>query len=330
MSEKEKIKQVVAIDILENRLLQIDRKLLPILLKDRTTNNNILWATDGYIQYGKNYNPDQQIMIEQITGNNGTILRPRVAKSKEEQENRIRDKAEVFTPSWVCNDQNNLVDAQWFGHKETFNKSYGTWWKVRYRKIAFPKHLKKTWQDYVLANRIEITCGEAPYLVSRYDSVSGKALTIKKRIGILDRKLRIITENVSTSEDWIEWAIKAVKSIYGFDWQGDNVLLARENVLLDIIETYYSVYQKEIEKEILLQFAEIISWNIWQMDGIKYVIPNSCHEVTSYDLTGYTLKETCLGCKSNDATNHNGTYCRIMDWKENISIRFVDLLKEVE
>ena len=28
----------------------------------------------------------------------------------------IRGKAEVFTPSWVCNCQNNLVDDAWFGY----------------------------------------------------------------------------------------------------------------------------------------------------------------------------------------------------------------------
>lgn len=29
--------------------------------------------------------------------------------------------AEVFTPSWVCNKQNNLVDEKWFGYANPFN-----------------------------------------------------------------------------------------------------------------------------------------------------------------------------------------------------------------
>ena len=38
------------------------------------------------------------------------IIRPRAVKSKEEQTQRAKDKAEVFTPAWICNAQNNLID----------------------------------------------------------------------------------------------------------------------------------------------------------------------------------------------------------------------------
>jgi hypothetical protein len=37
-----------SIDIKENDLLKIDLELLAILLKDKTTGNNIIWATDNY------------------------------------------------------------------------------------------------------------------------------------------------------------------------------------------------------------------------------------------------------------------------------------------
>ena len=40
------------IDIKENDLLKIDRSLLEILLKDKTTGKNIIWATDNYSKYG--------------------------------------------------------------------------------------------------------------------------------------------------------------------------------------------------------------------------------------------------------------------------------------
>ena len=30
--------------------------------------------------------------------------------------------AEVFTPSWICNAQNNLIDNAWFERKDVFNK----------------------------------------------------------------------------------------------------------------------------------------------------------------------------------------------------------------
>ena len=95
-------------------------------------------------------------------------------KALEHQTNRTRDKAEVFTPSWICNAQNNLVDEQWFGRKDVFNIQKEMSWKATADKIAFPDDRQHTWQKYVDAQRLEISCGEAPYLVSRYDIVTGK------------------------------------------------------------------------------------------------------------------------------------------------------------
>lgn len=87
------------------------------------------------------------------------------------------------------------------------------------------------WTDYVLSTRLEISCGEAPYLVSRYDTITGQPINIIDRIGILDRKIRVINENTYTENDWMYWVLKAYQSIYGFELQGDNLLLARENLL---------------------------------------------------------------------------------------------------
>ena len=99
------------VDIKENILFELDKELLNILLKDRTSNNNLLWATDEYNYLGENYSVNEQITIELITGINGEVIKPRVEKTKQEQAVRIRQKAEVFTPSWVCNAQNNLIDT---------------------------------------------------------------------------------------------------------------------------------------------------------------------------------------------------------------------------
>jgi hypothetical protein len=98
---------------------------------------------------------------------------PRVHKDKILQLSRSKEMAEVFTPSWICNAQNNLVDNSWFGKRCIFNKEIllknGTKsWETTKEKIVFPKG--KTWQDYVRDTRLEISCGEAPYLVSRYDT----------------------------------------------------------------------------------------------------------------------------------------------------------------
>ena len=107
------------IDIKENSILKLDSMLLEILLADKTTGKNILWCTDNYESLGSSYQCNAQIYPELITGLNGNVIRPRVAKTLEEQTIRARDKAEVFTPSWICNAQNNLVDETWFGRKKS-------------------------------------------------------------------------------------------------------------------------------------------------------------------------------------------------------------------
>ena len=106
-----------SIDIKENDLLKIDPELLAILLKDKTTGNNIIWATDNYSKYGFSYSAEKEIKIELITSRHGGIIKPRIEKSKTEQQQRVRQKAEVFTPSWICNMQNNKVDEEWFGRR---------------------------------------------------------------------------------------------------------------------------------------------------------------------------------------------------------------------
>src|SRR5659263_230813 len=97
------------VDIKENDVLRYDSQLLTILLKDNSTKQNIIWATDNYVSTGSKCAANEQITTPLITGKNGNIIKPRVEKNKKEQIARIRDKAEVFTPSWICNKQNNLI-----------------------------------------------------------------------------------------------------------------------------------------------------------------------------------------------------------------------------
>ena len=311
-------------DIKEGHLSGLDKQLLSIMIVDKTTERNIRWATDHYSEYGKGYQQADPIAIRLITGQNENVIRPRVIKGVQEQKLRSREKAEVFTPSWVCNVQNNLIDRSWFGREDVFNKETSNGWITNKEKVLF-EH--KSWEEYVLQFRLEIACGEAPYLTSRYDTVTGQYIEVKDRIGLLDRKLRIIRENSETEDDWLRWAKKAVQSVYGYEWQGDSVLLARENILYAVIEAYEDCFLKELSIESKIIFAKVIAWNIWQMDGIKMVIPNSCHENTIHNIMGDPVFTECLGCQKSDIFEHNGIYSRVMDWDIHKTLRFVDLLK---
>ena len=330
------------IDILEEELVKnFGMNVLNELLREHAYDrepkelrkkHHIYWATDNYKDNGLGFHFFDEIKIESITGKYKTLVQPRAAKSKDEQLKRTREKAEVFTPSWICNAQNNLVDEAWFGRKNVFNIEINDLnchdWIPTEGKITFPSD--KTWQQYVLDHRLEMACGEAPYLVSRYDTTTGKQiLDLRKRIGIFDRKLRVVSENTTTLKEWIRWAIAAVKSTYGFEWQGDNLLLARESLLFSFID-YYKQFVLEHKfksqmpsKKIIKLAAKIISWNIFQMDGIKMVLPQSCHNEI---IKGKRIKNLfedieikdkiipCFGCKKNDVQSHNGIYQLVADW----------------
>ena len=172
------------IDISENELFKQSEEVFALLLKDHTTQKNIFWATDSYAAKGEGYTYFEAITAEHITGENGNVIRPRAIKSKEEQTERTKGMAEVFTPSWVCNAQNNLVDEAWFGRKDVFNveDTDKHTWKSVTTPINFPEG--KTWKDYVRATRIELSCGEAPYLASRYDTTTGAFIPLEQRIGM--------------------------------------------------------------------------------------------------------------------------------------------------
>jgi hypothetical protein len=330
------------IDILENEIIQKYPGVLELLLIDQTTKKNIFWATENYQHLGNAYHFNSNILPENITGGNGNIIMPRVKKHKTLQVARSKEMAEVFTPSWVCNAQNNLIDKAWFQSENIFNteiqSSESKTWKVNQSKIIYPKG--KVWKDYVKDIRLEMACGEAPYIVSRYDSTSGEFIPIDKRIGLLDRKLRVINENVEDSGEWLEAAQTAYKSIYGYEWQGDSLLLARESLLITFIENYQHKFNKSPFLKSIKSIASIISWNIWQMDGIKGVIPNSCKTETNEieDLFGSItfISIECEGCKTGNIKKHNGKYTVIRDWNQQdlqsrknkkSEIKFIDLIK---
>ena len=329
-----------ASDILEDDILYGWPDVLQTLLKDHTTKHNIIWATDMYVKdYGEAYSFFNEITVEQITGPLGKVIRPRADKSKEEQTLRVKDKAEVFTPAWVCNAQNNLIDEAWFGRTEgLFNRpdpDNPQKWINNEEKILFPEG--KTWKDYVADTRLEITCGEAPYLANRYDAVTGEYnANVKCRIGLLDRKLRIVSENAKDSKEWLAWGKKALQATYGFEWQGDNLLLAREALFFTFVEHYIERFGEQkfnrIKKTIMPGVAYIISWNIWQMDGLKMVVPNSCDNVFETNLFGETTKRSCHACEKGVFYGHIGTPCIIRNWrkpKEQQKIQFSSLITNI-
>ena len=304
------------IDILENRVLKETPGLLEVLLKDHTTQQNIFWATDSYAELGDGFRWHDSITVAAITGEYGDVIMPRVMKTRDEQQRRVKQMAEVFTPAWLVNKMNNAADEVWFGRQNVFNVPTEEGWSPTEEPVMMPTG--KSWHDYVLATRLEITCGEAPFLTSRYDMISGVSIAIKTRMGMLDRKLRIVNEHC-TGDEWTRWALLALGSVYGFEWQGDNLLLARESLLASFSESYEQQFGHKADRAMLMLAAEIIAWNVWQMDGLKGVVPASCRETRIMETdffgeTKVTSVSPCPGCEHDDITLHNGMRCCLRRW----------------
>ena len=193
--------------------------LLDKLLLDKATGKRIMWATDAYTALGSRYGRNDEITPELITGPNASVIKTRARKEMEQQSSRTRQHGEVSTPLWVCRKMCGYADEMWDS--------------------------KARWQKYVDARVLEITCGEAPFLVSRYDVETGEAIPVPDRVGLLNRKLRAVNENTQAEEDWLKWAFRAFHATYGYEFQGDNLLIARVNLLMTFEEYLWERWRRK-------------------------------------------------------------------------------------
>lgn len=269
--------------------------LLDKLLLDKTTGKRIMWATDAYTALGPRYGRNEEITPELITGPNASVIKTRARKEMEQQSSRTRQHGEVSTPLWVCERMCDYADEMW--------------------------NSKARWQKYVDARVLEITCGEAPFLVSRYDVESGEAIPIPERIGLLDRKLQAVNENTRTEEDWLKWVFRAFHATYGYEFQGDNLLIARVNLLMTFEEYLWERWRR---KPIFSEYGKLITmivWNVWQMDGLHGTIPYSTAEE---EFRQFSLFEFLDGMSEPDKENKQPR-CRVYNWLGGGSVEYSDL-----
>ncbi|MDW8750479.1 Eco57I restriction-modification methylase domain-containing protein [Streptococcus suis] len=277
---------MTTIDISEESLARESSGLLRTLLKDRTTNKSIVWATHSYELLGKGFGVYDRITPSKVTGPYAKLIQPRSEKSKYEQKDRTKVRAEVFTPTWLVKQQIDAVDHD-------------------FQDLDLEAYLNLKW--------LEITCGEAPYMVSRYDTVTGQALDLEERVGFLDRKLHRLSQQVHEEEAWFQGAVTAYQNAYGYEYQGDSLLLARENLLASFIDYYQAKFDREPSPSQKQTIAQIISYNVLQMDGLTYTSPYSqqAKEAVQLSLFEEIAEQTSQPQKA-----------QIKDWKTNELIDF--------
>lgn len=292
---------------IQEELLQLHALgLLDPLLADKTTGSHLIWATDAHADRGPSYRRDWEIEAADITGINADVIKTRARKALEQQSARTKQHAEVFTPRHICERMLSEADASYFGALDPF---------LSRDKIPFTD--AKAWQSYVDARRLEITCGEAPYLTERYDVTSGEAIPLSERLGILDRKFRVVGENTDGEEEWLNWAFRALEATYGYEFQGDNVLLARLNLLMSFAEAYGRRFGKKPDIKSYRHAETIIVWNLWQMDGLSGTIPY-CKATEEY--RQFSLFDT-----EEESVASEQPHCRIRDWRRDRSFTYSSL-----
>ena len=283
----------MTIDISEEKLAMESADLLKILLKDRTTKKSIVWATHSYELLGKGFAPSDRITPSRVTGNYANLIQPRSEKSKYEQKDRTKIRAEVFTPNWLVAKQNGYVESE-------------------LGSLSLEEYVDLRW--------LEITCGEAPYMVTRYDTVTGKEIPLSERVGFVDRKLQRISREVSDEAAFYELIKEAYRASYGYEYQGDSLLLARENLLATFEDYYLAKTGNKPTLEQKKEIATIISYNVFQMDGLKKISPYSATQKQSQQLS--------LFSDEMEVEQAEESKTQIKDWKKNKMIGFERLSSE--
>ena len=277
--------QLLTVDISEEGIANDSGTLLTILLKDRTTNKNIVWASPSYEGMGKPFCADQPIKKNLIIGPYDSIIQPRVEKDKRNQAIRTRKRGEVFTPPWLVDKQVSILLDE-------------------IGDISFESFIALRW--------LELACGEGPYIVTRYDSITGDIIPVEKRVGFLDRKLQRIAAEVTTEQDFIKWSKIAYESSYGYELQGDSLLLARENLLLSFCEHYDYKFGKLPTLKVIKQIATIISYNIFQMNGLTKQTPYSDDTKGNIQLN--------LFDEVNDQGQKGDRFTLVKDWENKVLV----------
>lgn len=115
---------------------------------------------------------------------------------------------------------------------------------------------------------------------------------------------------------------RAFEACYGYDYQGDNVLIARINLLLTFIEYHFERWQKPPGKKTVRTIAHKIAWNIWQADGLTDLTPAGKPQEEPLQFSFFeTVNEA-----EEEKTGRRPVPCIVYDWRK----KSRHMLKEIK
>lgn len=213
--------------------------LLPALLEDKSSGRNIIWATDSYAALGQGF-----LRLDEITADLPHCFLPKLERLRRQAgEERTRRHGEVFTPPAICRKMCDYARAE----------------------------LPKDWRAFVGSLILEPACGHAPFLCTWESRENG--LPLPRRPGLLDRKLRLVSEYAASRAEWLQLAFLAYESSYAYEFQGDNLLVARIRLLRRFEEEHLARWRELPGRAEYARLLEILAWNVWQMDGLTGTTP---------------------------------------------------------
>lgn len=82
-------------------------------------------------------------------------------------------------------------------------------------------------------------------------------------------------------------------------------------------------WNRQPNRSELLKIANIISWNIWQMDGLKGTIPMGVLKEEYHQMSLFEPVE-----EIEEKENESEVLCSIYDWRKGKSVLYIELGKE--
>ena len=266
--------------------------LLDKLLLDKTTGKRIMWATDAYTALGSRYGRNEEITPELITGPNASVIKTAPGRRWSSSPAGHGSMGKSPRPCGCAG--RCAATPMRCGTAKPAGKSM--WTPACWRSLA----------------------GRPPFLVSRYDVETGEVIPVLDRIGLLDRKLRIVNENTQTEEDWLKWVFRAFHATYGYEFQGDNLLIARVNLLMTFEEYLWERWRRKPTLSEYGKLITVIVWNVWQMDGLHGTIPYSTAEE---EFRQFNLFEF-LDMVSGPDDENKQLRCRVYNWLGGGSVEY--------
>lgn len=100
-------------------------------------------------------------------------------------------------------------------------------------------------------------------------------------------------------------------------------MLARGNLLLTFVEYYQDKWECQPTEKQLRTVANVIAWNLWQMDGLKDTVPfgkpyEEHHQMTIFELIGVA-----------DPADIPSVSCKVYDWRRGNSLLFSSMKRGI-